>query len=93
MFEELIIENGKIKNPTISTYIIPTAMDISQVQSVIVEVPDPKGPFGAKGIGEPPNVIPMPAIINAIRDATGASVKEIPITAEKLLKILHAGKE
>ena len=70
---------------------MPTAMDMPEVQPIIVEVPDPAGPFGAKGVGEPPNVIPMPALVNAIFNATGAKMKEIPITAEKLMNALQNG--
>ena len=90
LIEELIVKNGEIINPYLSTYLIPTAVDIPQVQTVIVEKPDPRGPFGAKGIGEPPNVMPMPALVNAIRDATGVGVREIPVTPEKLLAELRA---
>lgn len=88
--EEMLVKDGRILNPSFSGYIIPTAMDIPKVQPVIVEVPDPAGPFGAKGVGEPPNVIPMPALVNAIFDATGAKMKEIPITAERLLDALRS---
>jgi len=91
-YEELIIKDGEIINPYLSTYLIPTALDIPQVQTVIVEKPDPRGPFGAKGIGEPPNVMPMPALVNAIRDACGVSVREIPVTPEKLLTKLRAAE-
>ena len=86
------IKDGEIINPYLSTYLIPTALDIPQVQTVIVEKPDPRGPFGAKGIGEPPNVMPMPALVNAIRDACGVSVREIPVTPEKLLTKLRAAE-
>ncbi|MEN8242517.1 MAG: xanthine dehydrogenase family protein molybdopterin-binding subunit [Chloroflexota bacterium] len=84
LMEELVVEEGEIKNPSFATYPIPTVLDIPPIQSVIIEEPGTSGPFGAKGIGEPPSIGPMAAIANAIYDAVGVRVKEIPITAEKL---------
>ena len=87
--EKLIIEKGEIKNPSFSTFLIPTALDVPDIQSLLVEHPDPRGPFGAKGVGEPPSVMPMPALANAILDATGARLNEIPMTPEKIFNALH----
>ncbi len=89
LMEELKVDGGEIINPSLSTYLIPTAADIPQIKTVIVEKPDPKGPFGAKGVGEPPSVLPMPAIANAILDATGIRINEIPMTPEKLFHAIH----
>ncbi|MBE3139938.1 MAG: hypothetical protein IMZ53_05065, partial [Thermoplasmata archaeon] len=58
--------------------------DIPPIRMIVLEEKSSTGPFGAKGIGEPPMMPPMPAISNAILDAVGVQMKEIPITAEKL---------
>jgi len=87
LMEETILRNGEIMNPSLSTYLIPTIADIPPLKSVLLEKADPNGPFGAKGIGEPPSVMPMPALANAIRDAIGVGMTEIPMTPEK---IFHA---
>ncbi len=89
LMEEFIVRAGEIKNPSFSTFLIPTARDIPPIRTVTVEKPDPKGPFGGKGIGEPPAVLPMPAIANAILDATGAKINEIPMTPEKLYNAIY----
>jgi nicotinate dehydrogenase medium molybdopterin subunit len=84
LYEELIVEDGRITNPSFVDYRIPTALDMPPITALYVEAPDPTGPFGAKGIGEPPIMPPAPAIANAIFDATGVQVNEIPITPERL---------
>jgi xanthine dehydrogenase molybdenum-binding subunit len=88
--EELIIDKatGKTRNPTFLDYKIPGSLDIPEIFAIIVEDPDPNGPYGAKGIGEPPTIPTAPAIANAIYNATGARIKELPITPEKILKSL-----
>jgi CO/xanthine dehydrogenase Mo-binding subunit len=82
-----------MQNPSFVDYQIPTALDVPPIKTLFVEEPDPSGPFGAKGIGEPPFIPPMPAIANAIFDAVGARVKEIPITPEKLWRTLQEGAD
>ncbi len=89
LYEELSLKDGRIQNPSFVDYQIPTALDVPPIKTLFVEEPDYNGPFGAKGIGEPPFIPPMPAIANAIYDAVGARVKEIPITPEKLWRVLH----
>jgi CO/xanthine dehydrogenase Mo-binding subunit len=89
LMEELLVDGGEIKNPSFSTFLIPTALDVPQIQTVVIEKPDPKGPFGAKGVGEPPSVMPMPAIANAILDAIDLKINEIPMTPEKLFNAYH----
>jgi CO/xanthine dehydrogenase Mo-binding subunit len=93
LYEELAVKDGQIQNPSFVDYQIPTALDSPPIKSLFVEEPDLHGPFGAKGIGEPPFIPPMPAIANAICDAVGARVKEIPITPEKLWRALQRGGE
>jgi CO/xanthine dehydrogenase Mo-binding subunit len=71
-------------------YKIPSAMDLPSVEAVIVEVPDEEGPFGARGIGEPPILALAPAVANAIYDAVGVRITSLPITAEKVREALRA---
>jgi len=86
MMEELVHENGKVLNPNLGDYYIPTSMDIpKRFHGFIVEKQGPLGPFGAKIIAEPPVVLPGPAIRNAILNAVGKSINSLPVTPEKVL--------
>ena len=86
MMEELIHRDGFVVNPNLGDYYIPTSMDIpADFKAHIVEVPGPLGPFGAKIIAEPPIVLPGPAVRNAVLNATGVSVDDLPVTSEKVL--------
>lgn len=77
--------NGKLLNPNFTDYKIPTAMDIpDEIVPIIVEVAQPDGPFGARGVGEHTMIPAAPIIANAIEDALGIRMKSMPITAEKL---------
>ena len=79
--ENLVVENGRILNPRLSTYLIPGIRDIpEQVDSVILEVPDPRGPWGARGMAEMPFIPLAPAITAALHDATGIWFDEFPLT-------------
>jgi CO/xanthine dehydrogenase Mo-binding subunit len=89
LYERLALQDGRIQNPSFVDYQIPTALDAPPIKTLFVEEPDPTGPFGAKGIGEPPFIPPMPAIANAIYDALGVRVKDVPITPEKLWRAVH----
>jgi CO/xanthine dehydrogenase Mo-binding subunit len=86
MMEELVHKDGVVVNPNLGDYYIPTSMDIpEEFKAHIVEVPGPLGPFGAKIIAEPPIVLPGPAVRNAVLNATGVSVDDLPVTSEKVL--------
>jgi CO/xanthine dehydrogenase Mo-binding subunit len=84
IFEELVLDNGRLINPNLTDYRVPTALDVPRIDMLIDEDPDPTGPFGAKGVGEPPIIPPAAAIANAIFDATGVRIKSNPINQEKL---------
>ncbi len=86
--EEMAFENGVVTNPTLLDYKIPVAQDMPEVHSVLVEDPDPTGPFGAKGIGEPALVATAAAVANAIRDAIGVRMHDMPFTPERVLAAL-----
>ena len=86
MMEELLHKDGVVVNPNLGDYYIPTSMDIPpEFKAFIVEVPGPLGPFGAKIIAEPPIVLPAAAVRNAVLNATGVSVDDLPVTSEKVL--------
>jgi len=86
--EEMLYEEGRLVTPSFSEYLMPTSMDMPKVQSIILESRSGLGPFGAKGIGEPALTAVAPAIANAVADAIGVRVFELPITPERVLKAL-----
>jgi CO/xanthine dehydrogenase Mo-binding subunit len=88
LFEEITRKNGKVMNDNFANYRMPTIGDVPPISTTFIEVPDPYGPFGAKGLGEITQVPTAPAIANAIYDAVGVRVKELPITPEKVLQAL-----
>jgi xanthine dehydrogenase molybdenum-binding subunit len=92
LMEELHLEKGKVLNGNFLDYKIMTFPDMPPIESVIVETYDEKGPFGAKGIGEPPLVGSAPAIANAVWDALGVRIRELPITPEKIVAALEGKK-
>ena len=89
--EELIVEQGHTKNPSLENYVIPMAFDIPEIEMEVLEFPEPIGaPLGAKGIAEAPIIPTAPAIRNAIYDAIGKPLYELPMTAERVLPIPDA---
>ncbi len=86
--ERLVSKDGKIMNPNFLDYKLLTAKDVPNIEAIVVETDDPEGPFGAKGIGEPGLVPTAPAIANAIYDAVGVRIKDLPITPERVLAAL-----
>ena len=90
--EQLVLKNGKVINPDFRDYKILTAADVPNIEAIVIETDDPFGPFGAKGIGEPGLVPTAPAIANAIYDAIGVRIKDLPITPEKVLAALKGKK-
>lgn len=89
VLEDYKTKDGKVLTDEFSTYLIPTIWDIPEtVESVLVEVPDPNGPWGARGMGELPFLPVAPAIAAAIHDATGVWINELPFTPERILRAL-----
>jgi 4-hydroxybenzoyl-CoA reductase subunit alpha len=78
------------KFPSIPEYKSPTTLDMPEVVTELVEDPDPRGPFGAKEVGQGPLLPIMPAVANAVYDAIGVRIDEVPITPEKIVKALEA---
>lgn len=88
LMEEQVIKEGITLNPDLTGYLIPTSMDTPHFTTRLVENEDSEGPFGAKGIGEPATIATAPVIANAIYDAIGIRIFDLPITPEKILKAL-----
>jgi CO/xanthine dehydrogenase Mo-binding subunit len=90
--EEYIYDkNGRMDNPGFLDYRCPVASDLPMVDAILVEVPNPRHPFGAKGVGEVPIVPPMAAVANAIRDAIGIRMHHLPMSPPKVLAALEQG--
>ena len=87
--EEVVIEDGRILNPSLTTYLMPMAADVPSVENILVEVPTEAGPFGARAVAEPPGFGPPAAIANAIEDAVGVRIKDLPLSADKILRRLQ----
>ena len=85
-------ENGRILNPNLSEYRMPTALDIPMLNSVVVESYDPAGPFGAKEVGEGSSVPTEGCVANAVLDATGVLIDSLPLTYEKVWRALKGKK-
>ncbi len=85
LYEELVLEQGRVVNASFADYHVPTAQETPVVKAVFVENPDPAGPFGAKGIGETACIPTAAAIANAVYDATGRRVKKLPIKYRDIL--------
>jgi Mg-chelatase subunit ChlI len=77
-------------NPNLTNYIMPTSLDMPEIEVDIVDNYDPTGPFGAKGVGEPTCVSTAAAILNAIHDAVGVRIHSLPATAEKVHAAIKA---
>ena len=80
------------KFPSILEYKSPTSLDMPEVVTELIEEPDPRGPFGAKEVGQGPLLPIMPALANAVYDAVGVRIDEVPVTPEKVLKALAEKK-
>ncbi len=91
--ENLRFQNGRVVNPNFANYKIPRSVGTAPIETILIETNDPQGPFGAKGMGEASLLPTSAAIANAIQDAVGIRIKELPITPEKILKALKEKDE
>jgi CO/xanthine dehydrogenase Mo-binding subunit len=89
LLEEDRVAEGVTLTPNLMTYLIPTALDVPDVTTIVLESGEGMGPWGARGIGEPAMVPTAPAIANAVRDAVGARMTRLPITPERLWRAMH----
>ncbi len=87
LMEELHVEDGRVRNASFTDYLIPTALDMPPVVSEFVEEPEPGAPYGVKGIGELATIVATPAIVAALRDATGRRLNRVPVIPEDLVGI------
>lgn len=85
IMEELIIKDGVVLNPSFTDYLLPTTLDAPEVEAVLVEQPEPWGPFGAKGFSELPTIAATPAVVAAIRAATGRELTRVPVRPEDII--------
>lgn len=90
LMEEVALENGVSKNPHLLDYKIPTSLDAPAIETILIESGHGLGPFGAKGLGEPAMTPSIAAVANAVSNAVGARVTELPITAERVLAALRS---
>jgi CO/xanthine dehydrogenase Mo-binding subunit len=89
LMEDYRLESGRTTTSGFAKYILPTALDVPQITSIIIEDRDPLGPLGVKGIGEPAMVPTIPAVMNAIYDAVGVRILALPATPEKILAAIR----
>ncbi|MBI5521169.1 MAG: molybdopterin-dependent oxidoreductase [Desulfarculus sp.] len=94
MFEEVKFDkDGRVLNPSLGEYHIPTVLDMPEMKCIVVETGEPNGPFGAKEVGEGAIMPTIPAILNAVHDAIGVAIDELPLTPERVLKALAQAKQ
>jgi CO/xanthine dehydrogenase Mo-binding subunit len=84
LMEEIQTRGGLITNASFTDYLIPTALDMPPVESVLIEDPEPDAPYGVKGVGEPPTVVSTAAIVSALRDATGRELRRVPVRPDDI---------
>lgn len=86
VMEEIVITDGRIRNASFTDYLLPTMLDAPEVVASMIEEPDPMAPLGAKGVGEPPCISVTPAIVAAIRDATGRAIDRAPVRPQDICR-------
>jgi CO/xanthine dehydrogenase Mo-binding subunit len=90
VMEQQVFRKGRHKIPSLLDYKLPSTLDTPEIETILVEIPDREGPFGGKEAGQGPLNPVMPAIANAVYDAIGVRIDEVPITADKVLRALRA---
>jgi xanthine dehydrogenase D subunit len=85
LMEEIQFEEGRVRNASFTDYLIPTVLDMPSVRADILELGDPHSPYGVKGVGEPPTISSTPAIVAALRNATGRELARIPVRPEHIV--------
>ncbi|MGW4484239.1 xanthine dehydrogenase subunit D [Amycolatopsis sp. NPDC004368] len=84
VMEEIQVTDGRVRNPSFTDYLIPTVLDMPPMTIDVLERPDPHAPYGLRGVGEPPTISSTPAIVAAIRAATGLALTRVPVRPEHL---------
>jgi CO/xanthine dehydrogenase Mo-binding subunit len=85
LMEEIVVSGGVVRNPSFTDYLIPTILDMPPMRLDILEYPDPDAPYGLRGAGEPPTLSSTPAIVAAVRDATGRALTRVPVRPEHIV--------
>ena len=85
VMEEVQVVDGKLRNPSFTDYLMPTIMDMPPMRVEVLELADPHSPYGLRGVGEPPTISSTPAIVAAVRAASGVDLKRVPIRPEHLV--------
>jgi CO/xanthine dehydrogenase Mo-binding subunit len=85
LMEEIQVTDGLIRNASFTDYLIPTILDMPPVVSALIEEPEPDAPYGAKGVGEMSTIVSTPAIVAALRDATGRELNRAPVRPDDLI--------
>jgi CO/xanthine dehydrogenase Mo-binding subunit len=93
LYEKVVWKDGHMSNNQMANYIVPTTVDMSDIEVYFEEMPCEHGPYGAKGLGELPHDGPAPAILNAIQDATGVSFTSIPLLPEDMYLCMEKTSE
>ena len=86
-------DTGAVRNPSFASYLMPLAIDLPEIENVLINVPAPDGPFGARAVAEPPGFGPPAAIANAVYDAIGVRVKQLPLSGERVLAALNGQQD
>ena len=84
LMEEIQTRDGRITNASFTDYLLPTALDMPPVESVLIEDPEPDAPYGVKGVGEPPTVVSTAAVVAAMRAATGRPLHRVPVRPDEI---------
>ena len=84
VMEELVLDNGVIRNPSFTDYLLPTILDAPEVEALLIEEEGSWGQFGAKGVGEPPTISSTAAVAAAVRDATGKMLSRVPVRPQDI---------
>jgi CO/xanthine dehydrogenase Mo-binding subunit len=84
LMEEVVVTDGHVRNPSFTDYLIPTVLDMPPMRIEVLELADPHAPYGVRGVGEPPTISSGPAVAAAVRAATGAKLRRVPIRPEHI---------
>jgi xanthine dehydrogenase D subunit len=87
LMEEIVMVDGTVRNPSFTDYLIPTILDVPPMRVEVLELADPYSPYGLRGVGEPPTISSTPAVVAAIRAATGLALTRVPVRPEHLVAL------
>ena len=86
-------DTGAVRNPSFASYLMPLAIDLPEIENILISVPADDGPFGARAVAEPPGFGPPAAIANAVYDAVGVRIRQLPLSGERVLAALHGAND